>query len=179
MADERDWVAVVGGGCDECGYEASAPERERLADALEDEAERWAAVLGDLAADGGTALRARPAEDVWSALEYAAHTRDVFAVFDGRIGRILAEDEPELGWWDHDAAVLDEAYNEQDPDDVAAALVRNARSLATSLRSVDDAGWHRAGTRRGSERFTVEGIGRYALHESRHHRGDAERVAGA
>jgi hypothetical protein len=34
-------------------------------------------------------------------------------------------------------------------------------------------GWSRTATRREDETFTVAGLARFALHESRHHRADA------
>ena len=75
-------------------------------------------------------VRARPAPDTWSALEYACHTRDVLSVFNRRVLLMVAEDRPELGWWDHEAAADDEAYNAQDPDRGR----RHARPQRPSLR---------------------------------------------
>ena len=48
-----------------------------------------------------------------------------------------------------------------------------AEELIADLVHLDDAGWRRAGTRRRRERFTVEGLARFALHEAHHHRLDA------
>ena len=172
---ERDWTVVQHQRCDECGLDAAAVEPSALAAAVRDEAERWARVLD------GVDVRRRPAPEVWSPLEYACHVRDVFAVFAGRVEQMLREDEPELGWWDHEAAVTDERYNEQAPEAVLDGVCRNAEQLASALDAVPDDGWTRAGVRRGTERFTVAGLARFALHESHHHRRDATpvRIAGA
>jgi len=168
---ERDWVKVVAEQvCEQCGYAGSTVAPEALADGLRAEADGWADLLGATPDDQ---LRVRDG-DTWSALEYAAHTRDTLAVFAGRVGRMLEEDDPQLGWWDHEAAAVDERYNEQDPAAVGLALVANAEALALALEGVDAAAWHRTGMRRAGERFTVEGLGRFALHEARHHRVDAE-----
>jgi hypothetical protein len=171
---ERDWVQVVAEErCDECGLAPSHLARADLGPALRHEAEAWAALL---AGTGDDHLRARSGES-WSALEYAAHTRDTLAVFAGRIERVRLEDDPQLGWWDHEAAAVDERYNEQDPGVVAAALVGNARALADLLAAIGGEEWGRTATRRAGERFTIEGMGRFALHEARHHRADAERAS--
>ena len=121
-------------------------------------------------------LVARPLPGVWSALAYACHVRDVLAVFDGRIGRMLAEDAPDLGWWDHEAAVEADAYEKQAPAEVAAALAANAAALSATLAAVPDGGWERTGIRRGGEAFTVLGAGRFVLHEGTHHLLDIGRV---
>jgi hypothetical protein len=96
--------------------------------------------------------------------------RDVLALFRDRVGLAMAEEEPEFGWWDHEAAVVVERYNAQDPGCVAAALQSNAQGLMVALPPLGDPAWQRAGTRRGRERFTVEGLARFALHEAHHHR---------
>ena len=173
MAD-RDWVQVVAEErCAECGLAASHLARADLGPALRHEAEAWAALLSG---PGDEHLRARSGE-TWSALEYAAHTRDTLAVFAGRIERVRVEDDPQLGWWDHEAAAVDERYNEQDPAVVAVALVANARALADLLATVGADEWGRTATRRAGERFTIEGMARFALHEARHHWADAERAS--
>ena len=98
----------------------------------------------------------------------------MFTVFAVRVRRVRLEDEPELGWWDHEAAVTEERYDERSAEEARAAIADGAVALALALPRLDDPdAWVRAGTRRGGERFTVEGLARYALHESTHHRLDA------
>lgn len=170
---ERDWYAVVSAEeCRHCGLAAAAVPQDQLGTAISREGTRWAALLSERA---DHELRRRPRAEVWSALEYAAHVRDVLSLFRDRVGSAVAEAEPEFGWWDHEAAAVDEGYNQQDPPVVAAMLGEAAERLVTALPAEGDAAWQRAGTRRGSERFTVDGLARFALHEARHHRFDAER----
>lgn len=121
-------------------------------------------------------LRAHPIEGTWSALSYTCHVRDALALFDVRIRRMLAEDNPSLGWWDHEAAVEADAYDAQDPAEVAAALDANAAALAATLAEVPAGGWERTGVRHQGEVFTVLGAGRFALHEGHHHLLDMGRV---
>jgi hypothetical protein len=168
---ERDWVRVVAEErCDECGFAAVDVARAALGGAFVTEAGDWSAILTDQDED---ALRRRRTEDCWSALEYACHVRDVLAVFTGRVNQAVVEDRAEFGWWDHEGAVSAERYNEQSPAEVAAAIASNAQRFAAVLTALDDDAWSRFGTRRNSERFTVEGLAYFALHESRHHRNDA------
>src|SRR2546423_11356585 len=121
-----------------------------------------------LPGEDASLLVARPLPGVWSALAYACHVRDVLAVFDARIARMLTEDAPDLGWWDHEAAVEADAYEKQAPAEVAAALAANAAALSATLAAVPDGGWERTGIRRGGEAVTVLGAGRFVLHEGTH-----------
>jgi hypothetical protein len=169
---ERDWTVVQQQRCAECGLDASIVPVRQLPDAIRSVARRWRLFLATTSVD---ALRHRPRPDHWSALEYAAHSRDVLAVFTERVELALVADNPQFGWWDHEAAVVDERYNEQDPVAVAAVLETNADLFATVLAAVPDDGWGRHGVRRSGEQFTVAGLARFALHEAHHHLQDAER----
>ena len=173
MIEGRDWVSVVAAGpCPDCGLDASMGRRAAIGTEVEIVAGRWTALL---TSSGTDALRVRPVPTTWSALEYAAHVRDVLAVMSERTVRMTREDDPELGWWDHDAAAVDERYNDQDRADVAAALAARAADFATVLASVDDGDWDRTGIRGDGSRFTVDGMARFVLHETHHHLRDAER----
>jgi len=169
---EQDWLRVVAQQrCDACGLAASTVDKGDLPAQLRLEAVAWDPLLRGTDVD---ALRRRPSPEVWSALEYGAHVRDVVAVFTERIGRVLTEPEPTFGWWDHDAAVVTERYNEDRPEDVASAIEANTASLAAMLSGVAATDWSRTGTRRDGEVLTVAAFARFALHEVRHHRHDAE-----
>lgn len=121
-------------------------------------------------------LRARPPGARWSALGYACHVRDVIILFDGRIQRMLAEVNPDLGRWDHEATVEADDYDSQDPAEVADALAANAAGLAAILSGVPDRAWGRTGRRAAGEVFTVLGASRFILHEGHHHLLDLGRV---
>jgi hypothetical protein len=179
MTEGRDWFALVTSGekCPDCGFEVGAIDRADLGPALLGEARRWEDVLGELGADDG-ALRRRPAPERWSAIEYGGHIAGVLAVFAERVRRCRLEDDPDFGWWDHEQAVIDERYAERPVEDVRAAIADGAVKLALALPRLDDPdAWTRAGRRRGGSRFSIEGLARFALHESAHHRSDARRSA--
>jgi hypothetical protein len=133
----------VGEACRECGFDGDAVPTAMLAAESEAEATRWRAALR-VVAD----VRARPAPEVWSPLECACHIRDVFVLFARRVERMLDEDDPDLGWWDHDAAVEEERYNDQDPAVVLDQLEAGAAALAAAVGHVTGGGWDRTGVRR-------------------------------
>ena len=163
--------------CPECAFDPNGVSAADLPAAVAGLARRYQAPLTRLLpGEDASLLVARPLPETWSALAYACHVRDVLSVFDGRITRMLAEDTPELGWWDHEAAVEADAYEKQPPAEVAAAIAANAAALSATLAAVPEEGWDRTGTRRDGELFTVLGTGRFALHEGTHHLLDIGRV---
>lgn len=170
MAEAMDWTEVLEKPCPFCGAAPAELSPEALPDAVRREASAWEGVLGGAADDR---VRARSDDGSWTALEYGCHVRDVLAVMTERVARTLVEDEPDFGWWDHDAAAVDEHYNEQDPVAVAGDLAANAEWLAGTLALVEGDEWDRAGTRGDGARMSVAGIGRFTLHELAHHRWDA------
>lgn len=173
MAEGWDWAKVQDEPCPQCGFDPTAVPVDELAKAVQADGVAWGEWLTEADADPEVKVRARPDTGVWSPLEYACHVRDVLALFVDRVTLALEEDDPELGWWDHEAAAVDERYNAQDPAEVAEQLTEAALDLARVLAAVPDDGWARTARRREGESFTVAGLGRFALHESRHHRADA------
>jgi hypothetical protein len=179
MADESEELGArwQSERCPECAFDPNEFGAAELPAAVAALGRRYQAPLTRLLpGEDASLLVARPLPGVWSALAYACHVRDVLSVFDGRITRMLAEDSPELGWWDHEAAVEADAYEKQPPAEVAAAIAANAAALSATLAGVPDGGWDRTGTRRDGELFTVLGAGRFALHEGTHHLLDIGRV---
>jgi hypothetical protein len=171
LPDARPWADQQSEPCEECGFVPLDHDAADLPDAIRGLGRRYRMPLTRFlpGEDPDTIVRTRPAPDRWSALEYACHARDVLSVFNGRVLLMVAEERPALGWWDHEAAADDEAYNGQDPVEVADALDRNARTFAETLEAVPAAGWSREGVRRTGELFTVLGAGRFVLHEGHHH----------
>ncbi len=163
--------------CPECAFDPNGISPADLPAAVAGLGRRYQAPLTRfLPGEDPSLLVAHPLPAVWSALAYACHVRDVLALFDGRIRRMLSEDNPEFESWDHEAAVEADAYEKQAPADVAAAIGTNAASLSATLTAVPDDGWDRSGTRSDGALFTVLGLGRYSLHEGTHHLLDIGRV---
>ena len=62
--------------CQSCEFDGASYDDASLLDALRALGPTWVALL----AMAGPELRVRPAPEVWSAIEYAAHTRDILAL---------------------------------------------------------------------------------------------------
>src|SRR5512139_2353405 len=86
--DTKDWTWVLERPCPECSFDSATVDPARLPDALRATARRWRLALTD------PGCTVRPSDNVWSPLEYACHVRDVHRIFDPRVARMLAEDDP-------------------------------------------------------------------------------------
>ena len=130
--------------CPECGFDAGTVDPGDVGQALRDNAVLWTTVLGG---PGATARR-RP--DVWSPTEYAAHVRDVHRVFDERLARMLAEDDPSFASWDQDVTAVEQRYDLAVPAAVADELAAAAHAVADRYDAVppDPARPHRTPQRR-------------------------------
>jgi hypothetical protein len=156
--------------CDECGHSDEAVTAADAIEALRRFGRRYRAPMTRFlpGEDGDAVLRQRPAPDVWSALEYAAHVRDVFGWYDERVRRSLAEDRPVCDGQDHEEEAVSQKYNEQDPVAVAEELAANAEQLAATFESVPDDAWSRVHVRRDEDRSILLTAQR-AVHEGNHH----------
>ncbi len=161
--DDKDWTWVLGRPCPECGFDPSTVDAAGIGDAVRATVPRWAGAL--TRAD----VRRRPAPAVWSPLEYGAHVRDVFRLFDERLRLMLDEADPLFADWDQDATALADRYDLQDPAVVSAELAAAAATVAADYDAVPDGAWERPGRRSNGSTFTVRTLGVYLLHDVRHH----------
>lgn len=164
--DTKDWTWVVERACPDCGFDAAALAVADLPELLRATTLRWSTVLR------GDDVRRRPAADVWSPLEYAAHVRDVHRIFAERVRSMLRDEAPTFANWDQDAAAIEGDYARQDPVDVEVALIEAAGECAGIYAGVRIGQLQRTGLRSNGSAFTVETIGRYHLHDVVHHLGD-------
>jgi hypothetical protein len=111
----------------------------------------------------------RPRPNIWSALEYGCHVRDVFRLFDKRLVMMLTLDTPTFANWDQDKTAVDDRYDLQDPVVVRREIVFAGDQLADRFDSVADAEWGRKGLRSDGATFTIDTFGRYLLHDPIHH----------
>lgn len=168
VPDTKNWTWVLERRCEDCGFDASTFDAAGTGSALRDLGERWQVVL----ARGDIAVRPRP--DVWSPLEYACHTRDVFRIFDTRVGLMISEDGPHFANWDQDATAVEDRYDLQDPAVVADELFTAANALADRFDAVRVDEWDRAGFRSDGSAFTVDSLARYLMHDPFHHLWDVD-----
>jgi len=161
--------------CGECGYCYGALRREDIATELRTRALSY---VGFLTAFDVQRLREHPRPGVWSALEYACHVRDVHMVQGARILQACHEDRPDFASMRREERVLEQGYNEQDRDVVAAQIRGSADTLARTLDRLDHAGWARTGIYHWptTEVRTVDWIARHTVHESVHHFRDITQI---
>jgi hypothetical protein len=154
--------------CAECGYSYTALCRLDIAPGLRSGAIPYDELL--LGTDEG-GLRAHSRPDVWSALEYACHVRDVVLVQDGRVHQAVREEQPEFASMRRDERAVEQRYNAQEPAVVARQLVDAAHALASTLDELDAAAWERTGVYHWPTTAvrTVDWIGRHTVHEVVHH----------
>jgi hypothetical protein len=164
--DTKNWTWVLERPCPDCAFDAGAVQLADLPDLLRDNVRSWPAVLEREDA------AIRPDDSTWSPLEYAAHVRDVFRVFSGRLELMLAQADPEFENWDQDATAVADRYGEQDPSTVADELVAAGSALAESFERVPADAASRTARRSDGSHFTVETLGIYLLHDLVHHRWD-------
>jgi SAM-dependent methyltransferase len=171
--DTKDWTWVLRERCPDCGFDAGAVDAGDLAALIRDTVPGFAAALADEDA------RVRPADNVWSPLEYACHVRDVHVLFDLRLRQMLSDDDPLFANWDQDETAVAEDYAGQDPAVVAPGLAGAAELVATTYDGIAGKQWQRPGRRSDGSVFTAESLGRYHLHDVVHHLHDIGRGARA
>lgn len=163
IPDDKDWTVVLDEPCAQCGYDATTIETADLPALVRRAAAPWTAVL--TRADAAV----RPSPQVWSPLEYACHVRDVLTIFTARLELMLTRTDPVFENWDQDATAVQQRYWAQDPATVATELAAAAEASASAWEGVGADHWQRPGLRSNGSRFTVDSLGRYFLHDLRHH----------
>ncbi len=158
--------------CEECGFDPSdvAPDAESVADAVRAFARRYRMPLtrGLAGEDLDAVVRVRPSPDVWSALEYAAHARDIFRVFDDRVRGAVEGRQPAERVVDWEGRVA-AASPSLDREAVAADVADAADTLAATFTGVESEHWRLpAVTGRGREETLLD-LAAIVVHEGGHH----------
>jgi hypothetical protein len=157
--------------CEACKFDGSDYDSVQIVDAIRDLGPQWIRLL----LDAGNELRQRPAPETWSALEYAAHSRDVTALHVFGVERALTIDEPSFPEIDGDDLVQSAAggYAALDPGVVGSELDTQAGRLADLAQESGPTAWSR-GITIGDSRSDVRRLLEHALHDSHHHLVDVE-----
>ncbi|HLS64258.1 MAG TPA: DinB family protein [Ruania sp.] len=161
--ETKDWTWVLHERCPQCSLEAGVLTLAEIPAVIRAQVQVWPVVLlrGD--------VRDRPEPQVWSPLEYAAHTRDVLRLFTDRLALILTEDEPTFGDWDPNEAALAGRYHELDPETVGGEILASAEALAAAVEAVPPESAGRRGLRSDGAPFTVTTLLQYLVHDLVHH----------
>lgn len=158
--------------CAACGFDGATYDDAALLSTARSLGPSWRALL-DAA---GAELRTRPAPEIWSAIEYAAHSRDVTALHAFGVEQALTADEPTFPAIDGEDLIQSAAvsYLEADPEEVAVDLQAHASRLAGLADDAGPGAWSR-GLTVGESRMDVRRLLEHAVHDSLHHLGDVER----
>ncbi|MDT0212346.1 DinB family protein [Rothia sp. ARF10] len=163
VPDDKDWTWTLERACPDCGFDAASVTGGDIAQLVTAYTDPWSDVLAR--PDAAT----RPDPATWSPLEYACHVRDVCDLFAARVRLMLDEDGARFANWDQDVTAVESAYAEQDPDVVAGEIPAAAARLSEAYAGLSGPQWDRRGVRSNGSEFTVLSLGRYALHDLRHH----------
>lgn len=123
-------------------------------------------------------LRIHPSPEVWSALEYSCHVRDVLVVQRDRLALALREACPEFTPMGRDERVTRDHYNDQDPAVVGVELAAAADEIADAFAALSEDEWARTGIYNYPTRTerTMVWLGRHTIHEGRHHLRDVDEI---
>lgn len=118
----------------------------------------------------------RPADGVWSALEYVCHIRDVYAVYTIRLHRTHTEDRPALEPMLNELRAERFRYREREFATTLDELSANVAGFCDEIAHVPADAWGRIATRLPQETRTARWLVRQALHEGLHHSRDIAAV---
>ena len=164
QADDKDWTWVLDRPCPDCGAAVGDLTVAQVAALNRANAAAWVDVLAE-----SNGVRTRPAADVWSPLEYAAHVRDVFRLFLTRLELMLHEDNPLFANWNPNETAEAERYDLLDPAVVAQELSEAADALACRFETLTEEQFARPGRRSDGAEFSVLSFARYEIHDPVHH----------
>lgn len=160
--------------CTECGYDWDCPH-EHVVVVIGGLPDRLSRLLLDVGLqDSDVRLRTRPAAEVWSPLEYMAHTGDAIAWYAERIDRVLDENRPALDPFDWDTHTATQRYHDRRLTDVLATARGTCAGLTAELEALTVAAWGREGTGSDGSARTVAQLADRAGHEAQHHLRDIE-----
>src|SRR5690349_701793 len=132
--------------CPECALDYGTLHPPFAINTLKSFPRRYKEALEDVPGEDTDALlRTRPAEGVWSAMEYAAHVADSMGPFATVVHRMYTEDNPDLSaaFEDPDEQTVRDKTNEQDKDAILSRLSAGVDELVNEAGKVDANGWSR------------------------------------
>lgn len=128
-----------------------------------------AALRQQVAGLGDAALRFRPAPGAWSIVEHIGHLIDVDALMLGRVGLIIARDNPALQPFDGEGAVRRNDYQNKHAPFLLNTFAERRAALVEEWRYIMPANLARAGTHPARGPLTVaDVIATLARHDPQH-----------
>jgi hypothetical protein len=160
--------------CGQCGYVYGSIAAGDIPDAVRSIADRYRDAILDPQLEG--LVRIRPAPEVWSALEYASHVRDVLLIQRDRAILALVEDTPSYARMYRDERIFLAGYQREDVAEVAAELTMAANLMAKLFEglSTEQLARHCIYNYPEPSERDIAWLGHHALHEATHHFDDLE-----
>jgi S-DNA-T family DNA segregation ATPase FtsK/SpoIIIE len=121
--------------CAQCGFDYETLGPRELPGVIVSIGVRVGSLLTGIGSDA--TLRRRPRPEVWSALEYACHVRDVLVIQRDRLHLALVEDTPSVARMYGNERVVLARYNLQDPETVAEQLNVVAQLAGQAFADLD------------------------------------------
>ena len=130
---------------------------------MSNEQEQWATQIREipnvfrmaLLSDDDEAIRHRPGENEWSAVEVVGHMIDKMQIWASRVERILVEERPALPGYDQDTLVRDHDYLHADPDVLFEHLKQACERYASLVENIPTSALQREGVHEEFGTLTV------------------------
>jgi hypothetical protein len=134
-----------------------------------------------LEAGSDDALRTRPSPEVWSALEYACHLRDILLAQRERMFLALVEERPSFAPVYPDRRVVLARYLEENPADTGREIELAADLISRSFAGLSEQDWSRRCLYNFPEpaERNLTWLAQHTLHEGEHHLMDFDHSLGA
>ncbi len=124
------------------------------------------------------ALRTRPEQGTWSALEYLCHIRDVLSSSTIRLYRTRTEEDPAIEPMYNDLRAARFRYHGRATGAVLDEIGDYTEGFGEEVSRMRPDQWHRPLHRLPGESRSALWLVRQAMHEGEHHLRDVVRVAG-
>lgn len=159
--------------CEGCGFEY---DLDAAADAGPNILDGARALATRLHGHDAAGLKARPAPETWSPLEYGCHLRDVLLVQRERVLAARRTERPSPPPMGRDERAVHDGYLDQAPGDVARQLSDAALMFAHVLSLLGPQDWERTLMYNYPERMErpLRWVAVHTAHEVRHHLRDVE-----
>jgi MOSC domain-containing protein YiiM len=162
---------MIAEACEQCRFAAGEYTRQDLRGTLASLGRRWEWLIEGLVP---SVLAARPEPRTWSAVEYAAHTRDVTAVIELGVRTMLDEDRPVFPALSAVDASADDPPSRLDPASVVGQLTAAADRLQRRVSGLTEGAWERQAVI-GDDVRDVASLVAHAVHDAEHHLQDVGR----
>jgi hypothetical protein len=119
---------------------------------MSNEQEEWAAQMREIPVvfrgallNDDHAIRHRPADGEWSAIEVVGHMIDKMRIWTSRVERIMAEEKPALPTYDQDALVREHDYQHAEPAVLFKQLRQECERFASLIERIPASALEREG----------------------------------